>query len=780
MTKFLQIAVLTTVVVVAAWYARAENNTSQIFTNGTTTDWGGGFLYVGNTGTNNSLWIGNGSIVSNVMISEIGYSSSANSNWALVADTGSVLSIKLGFTIGGSGSANRLTVTNGGKVVSNSGELGNSASANSNVVLVADTGSVWICTNNTFFVGNSGPGNQLTISNGGQVVIQNYFLGDYDSASNNTVLVTGSGSLWSTTDGVIGQWGCGNRLIITNGGRVLGSSSVNIGLLANASNNEVLVTGSGSIWSNATIYLGGNYGSNNRLTITNGGQVVGNGGFVGSGTGGSNIALVTDSGSVWSNLGSFFVVGKSGPDNQLIITNGGQVVSLDGYVGFWSGSSNNTVLVTGTGSAWNNLGNLTVGAADAGNQLIITNHAAVANNYGVIGSGSSSSNTTVVVTGIGSSWTNRIKLTVGLLSSSNQLVIANGGQVVNLSGEVGSFSGASNNVVLVTDNGSLWNNTDSLCIGNQGSANRLIIAKGGTVIATNLYFSYASSNNTISLAGGCLIATNAASSGNVRVEKGTLVFDGGTALVDKLLANQGAASVVTLNSGTLNSKSTTIANTQQFNIGDGIGAATFHLLGGVHSFTNGLRVRNSAALTGCGTITGSVTVDSGGTVLTDCGGALTFTSAVTNNATLRAVNGSTLEFYAPVINNSVIDIITGTAIYHSTFINNGVVLDANGDADGDGMSNLQESLAGTDPLNSDSIFRVLSIIPTGIDLCVTWQTVGGKTNSLEATGHIGTGYTNVSPDLIIFGTGDTTTNWLDVGAGTNWPSRFYRIKLITP
>jgi hypothetical protein len=47
-----------------------------------------------------------------------------------------------------------------------------------------------------------------------------------------------------------------------------------------------------------------------------------------------------------------------------------------------------------------------------------------------------------------------------------------------------------------------------------------------------------------------------------------------------------------------------------------------------------------------------------------------------------------------------------------------------------------------------------------------------------AQGQYTASYSNISPDLIILGTGDTTTNWLDAGALTNWPARFYQIKLV--
>ncbi len=47
---------------------------------------------------------------------------------------------------------------------------------------------------------------------------------------------------------------------------------------------------------------------------------------------------------------------------------------------------------------------------------------------------------------------------------------------------------------------------------------------------------------------------------------------------------------------------------------------------------------------------------------------------------------------------------------------------ANADPDGDGMSNLQEFLAGTDPTNGASAFRITSVVRAGSDLLVAWMT----------------------------------------------------------
>jgi hypothetical protein len=102
----------------------------------------------------------------------------------------------------------------------------------------------------------------------------------------------------------------------------------------------------------------------------------------------------------------------------------------------------------------------------------------------------------------------------------------------------------------------------------------------------------------------------------------------------------------------------------------------------------------------------------------------------------------------------------------------------NGDPDGDGMSNLQEFLAGTNPTNSASALRVTSIVRTGSDVRVTWATIGGHTNVVQVAPDLSGSYSNVSPNVIIPGTGATSTNYLDAGAVTNGPTRFYRIRLV--
>jgi PKD repeat protein len=107
------------------------------------------------------------------------------------------------------------------------------------------------------------------------------------------------------------------------------------------------------------------------------------------------------------------------------------------------------------------------------------------------------------------------------------------------------------------------------------------------------------------------------------------------------------------------------------------------------------------------------------------------------------------------------------------------------DADplGKGMSNTNQFLAGLNPTNSASALRIISVAQQSNDVVITWTTAGVRTNAVQATAGDAIGnYTNTFVDIsgliIIPGSGDATTNYLDSGGATNAPSRYYRIRLV--
>jgi PKD repeat protein len=105
------------------------------------------------------------------------------------------------------------------------------------------------------------------------------------------------------------------------------------------------------------------------------------------------------------------------------------------------------------------------------------------------------------------------------------------------------------------------------------------------------------------------------------------------------------------------------------------------------------------------------------------------------------------------------------------------------DPDGDGQNNSAEFQAGTNPTNSLSGLRIISTVQRTTDVVVTWTTAGGRTNAVQASGGDASGgYTNAFADIsgwiIIAGSGDVTTNYVDSGGATNVPARYYRVRLV--
>src|ERR1051325_1008482 len=144
---------------IPAW---AEDNTVTTI-NGVTSNANGVFI-LGNTGTNNFLSITNNGVLIDTT-GTIGNASTANFNNAVITGTGSVWTNSGLFTMGNSGSGNTLVITNGGKLVSNgsSEPVGNTVSSSNNSITITGTGSVWTNPSGWFYLGNCGAGNRLPL-----------------------------------------------------------------------------------------------------------------------------------------------------------------------------------------------------------------------------------------------------------------------------------------------------------------------------------------------------------------------------------------------------------------------------------------------------------------------------------------------------------------------------------------------------------------------------------------------------------------------------------------
>jgi T5SS/PEP-CTERM-associated repeat protein len=408
---------------------------------------------------------------------------------------------------------------------------------------VGSGGSNYIVGSNTF-------ADVLLIRNKGSVNDGSGYVGYEVGSSNNSVVITGSGSVWQNgfffTDHLyIGYSGAGNSVIISNRGSLyVPSISSMVGANASSSNNSVLVTGSGSVWTNGSgnLTIGGR-GDGNSLVISNGGAVIGSSAsYCTIGQSSSwNRVTITGTGSTWQVSYALNVGQHEG--NSLTVANGGTLYAESGTVGmgFPSGGSNNTGLVTGRGSVWSNLF-LHIGWNTGGNSLVISNGGMAVNSGLDTGLGAGDGNQ-IVVTGTGSVLKVNGTMVVGSGGAFSGLEISDGAQVIDGRATIGSASTSSSNRVVVLPGGSWYGNI--LQVGGLGSSNSVLVS-GGTVSASNLVVGVASPtcDNVVELDTGSVFVTNAAHDAVLEVRDGSLILNGGTIQADPLLMTNPCAQFV--------------------------------------------------------------------------------------------------------------------------------------------------------------------------------------------------------------------------------------------
>ena len=100
---------------------------------------------------------------------------------------------------------------------------------------------------------------------------------------------------------------------------------------------------------------------------------------------------------------------------------------------------------------------------------------------------------------------------------------------------------------------------------------------------------------------------------------------------------------------------------------------------------------------------------------------------------------------------------------------------ASADADGDGFTNLQEFLAGTDPTNAVSALRMASATPSNSDFVVSFTSATNKLYRVERTDDLVIGiWTTITNNVL--GTG-SAIQITDAGAASV-TNRFYRVRLL--
>ncbi len=421
-----------------------------------------------------------------------------------VADSGSVWTNAGDLYVGDAGNG-VLEITNGGVVYADNGFIADDGGS-FGAVSVDGSGSSLILSNG-LYVANGGTGS-LEISDGGMVNNAAGYIGR-GSMATGVVTVTGSGTIWSNSSNLfVGDYGRG-ELIISNGATVFAGSSTFIAAASN-STGRALVSGAGSVWTNAaSLYVG--YVGDGSLMVTNGGAVYSGSSTIGWGDESSGKATVTGSNSLWQVRGSLNIEGGS-----LDVLSGG-VVASSGVMLSANSDSVATLTVAGADSVLDSAsGSISLGSASGTELLSITNGGVVNSSRAVIGmSGSDSS---ALVSGEGSVWNNSGDFYVGYMgglanATTGQVTIAAGGVVNSGSGYIGAgFFGAAPGAVTVSGAGSAWNNETNLYVGAGYGVGLLDVSEGGTLTSTTGYVGFITgSTGMVTIADSGSVWTNDAS-----------------------------------------------------------------------------------------------------------------------------------------------------------------------------------------------------------------------------------------------------------------------------
>lgn len=351
---------------------------------------------------------------------------------------------------------------------------------------------------------------------------------------------------------------------------------------------------------------------------------------------GTKVVLI-DPNTVTSNLASLtinklFLSAPTGSTNFLILFDTEIANPLHIHESLVVGDGG----VMGLTNAALTAGYVAVGLTNGNAFLNIVNGSVFTDNFGFVGY-LTAKVSGVLLTGQGSIWNNQKTLTIGYFSQTTNAVFVQEGTTLNVGETAAIGEVCDGNALAVSGPGATLNIGGNFRVGYYGDRNRVGVYSNAVAHVGSLDIGEEGDENGIRVGEGSTLT----SSGPIRLVNGTgpegndlSIAAGGTVVTPSLVASNGGLVIV---SGRLETGGTTVDNGYPFYVGLATTPAVLKLNGGTHSFALGLGITTGASLIGCGNIESYLTIiDTGATVNLDSGCQLNFNGDVTNRGTLNA------------------------------------------------------------------------------------------------------------------------------------------------
>lgn len=420
-----------------------------------TAQWNADTISIGDKGSYNSLTLTNGAIATATGITYIGDKHTSAQNKLIIQGDGSRFTTTDKLLIGMRGDDNSMIIGNGGSaIIGLDLKIGSSSDARNNALLVENSGSSLIVSNE-LVIGANGKNNSMTVSDGAFVnAVTDLTLGENGSAhkltlnSNDTELVV-AGAF------TVGADGSNNKLTINDATARFLQGAV-IGLRGNE--NRAEISGSNALFYASDLTLGADSDHN---TFTNkGGTVV-----------------------IANNL----IVGEEGRENKLTINGSKAFVAVTNMLTVGSSSASNNAINVSNGGTLYVAGQPNIDIA-TNNSMTIANDGAlkttdwdfateVSNlNFGsgailhLLGSATGTNELegafNLLLDGPGANWMLSTNMYVGKNTGNNSLTLTNGANAFTSTNLYIGFNSA-NNTVTVSGEGSMLQVNNDLFIGNE-------------------------------------------------------------------------------------------------------------------------------------------------------------------------------------------------------------------------------------------------------------------------------------------------------------------------